>query len=64
MVTAFDSNVSILQLSNPFGGAGSSPAVVVHPFTLHHMVRVDNSFFGLFVASISGLSRVWLAMLG
>ena len=28
VVTAFDSNVSILQLSNPFGGAGSSPAVV------------------------------------
>lgn len=28
MVTAFDSNVPTLQISNPFGGAGSSPAVV------------------------------------
>ena len=28
VVTAFDSNVPTLQISNPFGGAGSSPAVV------------------------------------
>ena len=28
VVTAFDSNGYYLQISNPFGGAGSSPAVV------------------------------------
>ena len=34
VVTAFDSNGYYLQISNPFGGAGSSPAVVAFVFLL------------------------------
>lgn len=44
MVTAFDSNGYCLQLSNPFGGAGSSPAVVDFPFwSVAHLIAVITS---------------------
>jgi hypothetical protein len=40
VVTAFDSNVPTLQISNPFGGAGSSPAVVdSFAFAFAHALR-------------------------
>ena len=46
MVTAFDSNGYYLQLSNPFGGAGSSPAVVDLPFwSIVHLISVSMSNF-------------------
>ena len=58
VVTAFDSNVPTLQISNPFGGAGSSPAVVAYSFALAlNLYKVEASCFLI-------VPRLWSWMVG